>query len=146
MGLPIPGGNNVVETFLAASKFGVLTKRQHFLSMAAKSLRNPGNIYLQAEIIHRESVLLRLKGNICDSQYRIQEFLYHSKPDPDLRSAPLIYNPPKIALIIMPLKALEDQQCRKLYSVVGCTPFVLNSDTNNRNNLQKIAAGYFIHS
>jgi len=86
MGLQMPGGNDVVETFLVASKFGALTKRQHFLSMAAKSLRNPGNIHLQAKIIHQESVLLRLKGNICDSKRRIQEFLDHLNPGPDLRS------------------------------------------------------------
>ena len=86
MGLEMPCGNDVVETFLAASKCGALTMRQHFLSMAAKSLRKPGNIHLQAEIVHRESVLLRLKGDICDSQCRIQEFLGHSSPGPDLRS------------------------------------------------------------
>ena len=86
IGLQMPSGNDVVETFLAPSKFGALTKRQHFLSMAAKSPRNPGNIHLQADIVHRESVLLRLKGNICDSQRRIREFFHRSNPDADLRS------------------------------------------------------------
>ena len=60
----MPYGNDVVETLLAASRFGVLEKRQHLLSVAAKSMRDPENITLQAEIIHRQSVLLRLKGDI----------------------------------------------------------------------------------
>ena len=86
MGLEMPRGNEVVETFLAASKFGTLTQRQRLLSMAANLLRKPGNIHLQAKIVHQESVLLRLKGDICESQRRIQEFLDHSCAGLDLRS------------------------------------------------------------
>ena len=79
-------GNEVVETFLAASKFGTLTQRQRLLSIAANLLRMPGHIHLQAKIVHQESVLLRLKGDICESQRRIQEFLDHSSAGLDLRS------------------------------------------------------------
>lgn len=85
-GLEMPYGNDVVETLLAASRFGALGRRQHLLSMAAKSMRDPGNIPLQAEIAHQESVLLRLKGDICGSKRRIQDFLNRSSPEPDLRS------------------------------------------------------------
>ena len=82
----MPYGNDVVETFLAASRFGALGKRQHLLPMAAKSMRDPGNNLLQAEIVHRESVLLRLKGDKCGSKRRIQEFLNRASPESDLRS------------------------------------------------------------
>jgi len=85
-GSEMPYGNDVVETLLAASRFGTLGKRQHLLSMAAKSMRDLGNIPLQAEIVYRESVLLRLKGDICASKRRIQEFLNRSSPKPDLGS------------------------------------------------------------
>ncbi len=85
-GLEMPSGNDVVETLLAASKFGTLGTRQNLLSMAAKSMRNPGNIAVQAEIVHRQSVLLRLKGDIHGSKRRIQEFLNRSSPESDLRS------------------------------------------------------------
>lgn len=54
--------------------------------MAAKSMRDLGNIPLQAELVHRQSVLLRLKGDICGSKRRIQEFLNRSSAEPDLRS------------------------------------------------------------
>jgi hypothetical protein len=54
--------------------------------MAAKSTRDTGNIPLQAELVHRKSVLLRLKGDICGSKRRIQEFLDRSSPELDLRS------------------------------------------------------------
>ena len=85
-GLEMPYGNDVVETLLAASRFGALGKRQHLLSMAAKSMRDPGNVPLQAEIVHQQSVLLRLKGDICGSKLQIQGFLNRSSPEPDLRS------------------------------------------------------------
>jgi tetratricopeptide (TPR) repeat protein len=82
----MPYGNDVVKTLLAASRFGALGKRQHILSMAAKSMRDPGNIPLQAEIVHQQSVLLRLKGDTCGSKRQIQEFLNRLSPEPDLRS------------------------------------------------------------
>jgi len=85
-GLEMPYGNDVVETLLTASRFGTLGKRQHLLSMAAKSMRGPGNILLQAEIVHRQSVLLRLEGDICGSKRRIREFLDRSSTEPDMRS------------------------------------------------------------
>lgn len=61
-------------------------------------------------------------------------------------AGPLVFDPPKIALIIMPLKALEDQQCMKLAMIKGCRPFVLNGESNRPVNLQSIAAGYYTHS
>ena len=82
----MPRGNEVVETFLAASKFGTLTQKQRLLSMAANLPRTPGNLHLPAPLVHPVSVLLRLKGNICESQRSIQEFLEHSSAGLDLRS------------------------------------------------------------
>ena len=85
-GLEIPHGNDVVKTLLAASRFEMLGKRQYLLSIAAKLIKDPGDIHLQAEIVHRQSVLLRLKGDIYGSKHQIQEFLNHSSRELGLRS------------------------------------------------------------
>jgi len=61
------------------------------------------------------------------------------------QAAPLMFSPVKTALIIMPLKALEEEQCRKLSKVEGCRPFVLNGDTNNPFNLLRIRQNMFTH-
>ncbi|KAL9117751.1 MAG: hypothetical protein Q9187_005710 [Circinaria calcarea] len=85
-GLEMPYGNDVVETLLAASRFGTLGKRQRLLSMASTAMRDSRNISLQAEIVHRQSVLLRLRGDICSSKRQIQGILSRSSAEPDLRS------------------------------------------------------------
>ena len=85
-GLEIPYGNDVVEKLLAVSRFGTLGKRLHLLSMASTAMRDPGNVPLRAEIVHRQSVLLRLRGNVYGSKRQIQEFLNRLSPEPDLRS------------------------------------------------------------
>jgi len=84
-GLELPCGNSFVETLLAASTFGPLSRQYRFLSMADKLLKDPATMYLQAEIVHRQSVLLRLEGNVCGSNRLIQEFLNRSSPDPKPR-------------------------------------------------------------
>jgi superfamily II DNA helicase RecQ len=61
------------------------------------------------------------------------------------QAAPLMFNPPMAALIIIPFKALEDQQCRKLSIIEGCRPFVLNGDTNKNSNLRLIRQNSFTH-
>ena len=61
------------------------------------------------------------------------------------QAAPLMFTPVKTALIIMPLKALEEEQCRKLETISGCKPFVLDGDSNNRRNLDLIRDGGFTH-
>ena len=61
------------------------------------------------------------------------------------QAAPLMLNPPRAALVIMPLKALEDQQSEKLSAIEGCRPFVLNGDTNNHANLALIRQNRFTH-
>lgn len=43
--------------------------------MIDKLLKDLAIMYLQVEIVHRQSVLLRLKENVCDSNRLIQEFL-----------------------------------------------------------------------
>ena len=61
------------------------------------------------------------------------------------QAAPLMFSPKKSALIIMPLNALEEEQCKKLEAVSGCKPFVLNGDSNNFSNLKLIREGTFTH-
>lgn len=85
-GLEIPHGNDVAETLLAASRFGTLEKRLYLLSLAIKSIKDIYNIPLQATIVRRQSVLLRLKGDIPGSKYRIQDFITWSTSHLDLSS------------------------------------------------------------
>ncbi|KAF2191261.1 hypothetical protein K469DRAFT_367754 [Zopfia rhizophila CBS 207.26] len=85
-GLEIPSSNEVVETLLAASKCGPLTRRRHILSLVDKLLKGSANTYLQAEAVHQRSVLLRLKGDISGSSHLLQEFLNRSDLDPQLKS------------------------------------------------------------
>jgi superfamily II DNA helicase RecQ len=62
------------------------------------------------------------------------------------QAAPLIYrNTQRICLVIMPLKAIEEQQCTKLSSVEGAHPFVLNGDNNTMANRKAIASGIYTH-
>ena len=61
------------------------------------------------------------------------------------QAVPLMFDNPKTALIIMPLKALEDEQCEKLSRIQGCRPFVLNGDSNSPSNQARIRAGEFTH-
>ena len=61
------------------------------------------------------------------------------------QAVPLMFTPIKIALIIMPLNALEAEQCKKLKAIAGCRPFVLNGDSNNKSNLELIRLGSFTH-
>ena len=62
------------------------------------------------------------------------------------QAAPLLYEPSKIALIIMPLKPLEDEQCFKVAAIVRAKPFVLKGETNNPQNLRDIRDGKYTHS
>lgn len=59
---------------------------------------------------------------------------------------PLLYPVPRVALLIMPLLALQDEQARKMSSIRGCRPFVLNGDNNNTSNLERLRNGSFTHS
>jgi superfamily II DNA helicase RecQ len=62
------------------------------------------------------------------------------------KSAPLMREDLKhTALIIMPLKAIEQEQCESLNNIEGAVPFVLDGDTNIRKNLIRIGAGEFTH-
>ena len=62
------------------------------------------------------------------------------------QATPLMYPETKTALIIMPLKLLEEEQCDKLSRGKDCKPFVLNGDTNNPVNIKLIRQGTFTHS
>ncbi|KAL9627437.1 MAG: hypothetical protein Q9164_007608, partial [Protoblastenia rupestris] len=85
-GLKMPHGNDVGKTLLAVSRLGELRNRKLLLLIDPHTLRDPGNIYLQAEIVHRQSVLLRLKGRVYSSKCLLQEFLDRSSANPDLSS------------------------------------------------------------
>lgn len=61
------------------------------------------------------------------------------------QAAPLMFSPAKTALIIMPLNALEEEQCEKLKAISNCKPFVLNSDSNTSCNIALIRQGSFTH-
>ena len=61
------------------------------------------------------------------------------------QAAPLMFDPARIAIIIMPLKALENEQCRKLSKIKGCRSFVLNGDSNTKTHLRMISEGNFTH-
>ena len=61
------------------------------------------------------------------------------------QAMPFMFSPMKIALIIMPLNALEEEQCGKLEVLTGCHPFVLNGDSNSAVNLKRIREGKFTH-
>lgn len=86
-GLELPCDNNFVETLLVASTFEPLSRQYRFLLMVDKLLKDPATMYLQAKIVHRQSVLLRLEENVCDSNRLIQEFLNRSSPN----SKPRLY-------------------------------------------------------
>lgn len=61
------------------------------------------------------------------------------------QAAPFMSSPSSTVLIIMPLLALEDDQCKKLQAIMDCRPFVLKGDTNNPSNLEKIRNGDYTH-
>ena len=58
---------------------------------------------------------------------------------------PLVFSPPRTALIIMPLNALLTEQCDKLSRITGCRPFVLNGDSETPGNIKAIREGHFTH-
>lgn len=57
-----------------------------------------------------------------------------------------MYDEPKITIVIMPLKALENDQEKKLEKISGCKPFVLNGDTNTQANRVAIRECRYTHS
>ena len=63
-----------MKSLLAASTFGPLSRQHHFVSIADKLLKDPAAMYLQAEVVHRQSVLQRLKEDVCGSNRLVQEF------------------------------------------------------------------------
>ena len=61
------------------------------------------------------------------------------------QAAPFMFQPTKSILIIMPLEALEKEQCLKMAIIDGCRPFVLNGDSNNMYSRRQIREGCFTH-
>jgi hypothetical protein len=64
-----------VEALVAASKFGEMSNRKYLLKIATELHKDLELTDIQALIVHRESVLLRLCHKISDSQRVIQPFL-----------------------------------------------------------------------
>lgn len=61
------------------------------------------------------------------------------------QALPFLSDDPTTCIIVMPLKALQSQQCRKLSTIANARPFVLNGDTNTPWNLQAIREGAYTH-
>ena len=75
-GLEIPSNDEVIETLLAASKFGPLARRRLILSLVDQLLeKKTASAHLEAEAVYQRSVVLRLKGDITGSNKLLQEFL-----------------------------------------------------------------------
>ena len=51
-----------------------------------------------------------------------------------------------ICLILMLLKALQDEQCEKLKHIPFANPFVLNGDSNSKFNRKAVRVGQYTHS
>jgi hypothetical protein len=71
----IPSDDEVIETLLAASKFGPLTRRRHILSVVDRLLSDSTSIDLWAETVYQRSVVLRLMGDITGSNRVLRGFL-----------------------------------------------------------------------
>lgn len=61
------------------------------------------------------------------------------------QATPLLIEQPGICLILMPLKALEKEQCRKLDRIALAKPLVLDGDSNTDSNRRKIREGLYTH-
>lgn len=61
------------------------------------------------------------------------------------QAVPLIAEQAGICLILMPLKALEDEQCEKLKHIPFASPFVLKDDSNTKSNRKNIREGQYTH-
>ena len=61
------------------------------------------------------------------------------------QAPPLLHSPAGICMILMPLKALQNEQNEKLYRVPGARPFVLSGDNNNVRNRRAIGSGRYTH-
>ena len=77
--LEVPPSTDTVETLLAASKFGELSSREFLLAVAARLQKDPASNHLQAQIVRRQSVLLRLNAKISDSTHVILGLLHLSQ-------------------------------------------------------------------
>lgn len=84
--LEIPSEDEVIETFLAASRFGPLTRRRLILSWVDRLLEESTSIHLRAEAVYQRSVVLRLKGDIASSNWLLQEFLDRSNMASEIKS------------------------------------------------------------
>ena len=56
-----------------------------------------------------------------------------------------MYNPVKLAFIIISFNALKKKQYKKLTLLTGCKPFVLNNDSKTSANLTRIRESSFTH-
>ena len=76
-GIQTPCSAEVVKSLLAASSTGFwdIRSRERFLTLAQMIVRDDQFMPLKAEIAHRQSVLMRLRGDIKGSELAIRTFL-----------------------------------------------------------------------
>lgn len=110
----------------------------------------------QCEKIH-DRVGSFFQINLKDQQLQAIHHLVHRRLDLILiaktgfgksiifQAAPLIEEPFGICLILMPLKALQNEQCEKLKQIVSVKPFILNADSNSKINRKNIKDGMYTH-
>ncbi|KAH8674440.1 hypothetical protein BGZ60DRAFT_404034 [Tricladium varicosporioides] len=73
--LKIPLRRDAVEALVSASKFGGMSDRKYFLKIATDLQKDLQQTDIQAMVVHRESVLLRLNKEISNSRRVIEQFL-----------------------------------------------------------------------
>ena len=61
------------------------------------------------------------------------------------QALPLLYASPRTAIILMPLNALEHEQCERMAKIPMCKPFVLNADSKSPAALKRIREGEYTH-
>lgn len=87
---------------------------------------------LQGLLVHRQDTILLAKTGFGKS------ILFQAPP--------LLLKEGGIAIILMPLLALEAEQHCKIGAIPGSRPCVLNGDTNSPELRMKIRSGTFTHS
>ena len=126
------------------------------------SISDSDLLLCETEILQREAIKQRVEQlfgvQLKEGQLEAIHTLLHHRSDLILiaktgygksiifQSMPLLGDAPKICLIVMPLKALQDEQCNKLGRINRAKPFVLNGDSNTKQNRRAIGQGCFTHS
>ena len=117
------------------------------------SFKNSGTAHCQLKQKVNELFNITLKAEqheaLFDLTYGRTDLIVIAKTGFDksilFQAAPLLTDLSDLCLILMPLKALQAEQCDKLQKVTGVRFFVLNDDTNTSHNLKVIKQGNYTH-